>query len=192
MELRPKIEKADYPKRRIAYLEKIFKCVLEGDRKKAIKSGPDGFRTFLDSWYAYHRAGRFLNGRGYDQWFNRGDLRQERHRKTMRESSDSIFISVDAWEVLQGTKDGVDLVKDHAVPVSALYDELIALKPKTIVDVEQHLLERYQLGIITQEENTRLNAKFRFKMPCGDRSIYARYNHSDVTIIRFERRTVSK
>jgi hypothetical protein len=38
------------------------------------------------------------------------------------------------------------------------------------------LLERYRLGIITKEEDTKLNRKFRFKMPEGDSSVHARYN----------------
>jgi hypothetical protein len=41
---------------------------------------------------------------------------------------DNDFISAEAWDVLHGRANGVHLVKDHAVPVCVLYDELVALK----------------------------------------------------------------
>jgi hypothetical protein len=125
MALRPKIEPKDHSAHCSGYLEKMLMSVLEGDRKKAIKNGPHSLRTFQDSWYAYHRGGCFLNKRGYVQWFKRGQLAHPRHRKTMQ---DNDFISAEAWDVLHGRANGVHLVKDHAVPVCVLYDELVALK----------------------------------------------------------------
>ena len=157
---------------RQAFLTRILGCVLQGDRRKVIRNGPDGLRTYLDSWYANHKGGGFVKSTGTVQWFNRGDLRHSRHRKTMQ---DNEFISLAAWDVLRGKNEGVDLVKDHAVPVCIMYDEMVSANLKSTGDIERYLLERYRFGILTGEEDRRLtSAKLRKRMPEGNTSVYAR------------------
>ena len=65
---------------------------------------------------------------GTVQWLNRSDLARPRNQKTVESIE---FISGDAWAVLKGQVGGVRLMKDHAVPVGVLYDQLNAQNPHT-------------------------------------------------------------
>lgn len=132
--------------------EQIFlqKILLHVQTRVAEKR--ERFRGLVDSWYAFYMREGFVKTTGSVQWFNFKDLAQKRHHPAIWKMH---FISDKAKQVLiSGGSDR--LIKDHAVPVKILLQELSALKPITTADVKAFLLNRYRLGIITKCEDDQL------------------------------------
>jgi hypothetical protein len=98
------------------------------------------------------------------------------------------FISEQAWLVLNGKVEDA-LVKDHAVPVKVLIDELKSLRDPTLQDVQKHLMDRYRLGVITKTEDNRFRnpePKLIWRMPATDNSCFARYHHPQIRIVEWK------
>jgi hypothetical protein len=156
---------------RQAFLTRILGCALQGDRRKVIRNGSDGLRTYLNSWYANHKGGGFVKSTGTVQWFNRG--RFEAFQASQDDAGQRVHFIGRMGRLAR--QEGVDLVKDHAVPVCIMYDEMVSANLKSTGDIERYLLERYRFGILTGEEDRRLtSAKLRKRMPEGNTSVYAR------------------
>lgn len=142
------------------------------------------FRTLIDSWYAHHMGTGFVTKKGNVQWFNRGQLKKPSRLPAILQMH---FISRDAWEVLhsQDRTLEVALVKDHAVPVKILFQELKKLSgansPLSLRSVENFLLERYRVGIITKDEDYRLNdKKLRSALPSHCTHAFSRYDQCEI------------
>ncbi len=136
-------------------------------------------RTLLDSWFAYSRGRLYLKSTGSVQWFNHKDLEKPRLREAVVGMH---FVSEDAWNVLFGKAPSQGLVKDHAVPVKVLRREIKEKNFQDIAELEQFLIDRYRLGVITNSENAKLRGGLAHELPDNDRSEYARYNDPRVRI----------
>lgn len=117
-------------------------------------------RTFLDEWFAYNRGELFLSGRLGPHWYNKPD--PVRHNAALRGMD---FISEQAEEVLSG-RQRHELMKDHSVPIAVVRSKLFELNDTSIESIRSLLMTWYKLGVITKDEDTRLNANgLRQKMP---------------------------
>jgi len=118
------------------------------------------FRTFVDNWFAYHTGGPFLNSRGRAKWFNNPDPVSERSALLQMH-----WISQSAQNVLNG-KEIVHLVKDHAIPLLVLRNRMFQFEEWTLNSIRQFLIENYKLGLITIDEDNKINKSgLRQKMP---------------------------
>ncbi len=149
--------------------------------------GSDKSRTLFDSWYAHWRGPPFVKSTGSAQWFNRKDLEAHRFRDAVRSMH---FVSKDAWDVLDAWDVSTErapeqrLMKDHSVPVKILRREIKAKNFATVDQLEQFLIDRYRVAVITKIEDGRLSKNLKAHMPDGDHSEYARYNDPRVKIQR--------
>jgi hypothetical protein len=147
-----------------SYLEHILLALRVRDR-----AAP--YRDFLDNWYAFRvREGHLTQGHR-PIWFNnpcaiaRGAALRNMH-----------FISANADAVLRHARDAPDeyraareakdsgcrLMVDHSVPLGMIVAHLqrqFDAAPNRNADwVEQELVRLYHLGVITSEEDARLNS----------------------------------
>ncbi len=132
-------------------------------------------RTFVDNWFAYFKGGPFLNSKGNPKWFNNPDPRKEEEALSAMHS-----ISKDAREIINGDKGR--LMKDHSVPVRELRELMRGAyeegRLSEIKEIKQFLEKYCCLGVITKEEDNRLNdKKLRSKIPDGwnSKDMFARY-----------------
>jgi hypothetical protein len=159
---------------RKTYLRYLLEYVRSGDPHSNV------FRTFVDNWFAYYTGGSFLKTSLAAKWFNRADLKKK---------PDAIakfhLCSVRAKQVIDGIVEWEDLVKDHCIPLSILRKKLCKANPTTIEDVERILIQYYKIGLITQEENAKLNARrLRSEMPIGvETSPNARYESANIALV---------
>lgn len=74
----------------------------------------------------------------------------------------------------------VRLIVDHAVPIAVMVDMLFQPGANLTRDgIREHLIKWYHLGLLTHEENTRLNAAgLKSKMPANWNylDVFARYH----------------
>lgn len=132
------------------------------------------FRTLVDNWYGYHRAGPFLNSRGRPHWFN--NVQGKDHGKLGTALAAMDYISEEAAIALRSQAG--NLVKDHAIPIRALRIAMLEERPSSIEAIREYLLRWYRLGVITQSEHNRLRQLGLVSaMPSDwdERDVFARY-----------------
>ncbi|WP_308516158.1 hypothetical protein [Sphingomonas flavescens] len=164
-----------------SYLDHIAIALKVGD-----KGAP--FRTFIDNWYAFETGTGHLTDGDRPIWFNNPCART--HGPALRAMH---FQSLAAAAVLDlATRDGssyaeqrqakstaVRLMVDHAVPlrviVGLMFEETFEPRSEAI---SAHLRRWYRLGVITSDEDARLNSHgLRSAMPTSwnGHDVYARY-----------------
>lgn len=75
------------------------------------------------------------------------------------------FVSKRALDVINNNLD-TRLIKEHALPVSVIYELLYKENLKKERDVEDFLINYYRLGVLTFDEDKKLTeAKLKYKMP---------------------------
>lgn len=138
------------------------------------------FRTFMDSWFAYHVGGPLLSANSRPHWLN--NPCPVRHRDALLTAH---WVSANAALTLAGVRSD-RLVKDHAVPVSVLRDQLMSQPPADLDAAREFMIRNYRIGIITIEEDDALTAaSLRSRMPSGWRlgdSPFARYDAAGICI----------
>lgn len=165
-----------------SYLDHIRIAVEANDR-----GAP--FRDFVDNWNAFRLDHDYHRSRSYrPRWFNNPDAAK---RLAMLESLD--FLSKGAIAVIDhaklaptdyqlrySTRDKSNkLVVDHAVPVSVMVTMLF--RPEVDLSrngVRNHLVRLYRLGLLSHEENRRLDAAgLKSAMPVDwtGEDVFARY-----------------
>ena len=175
----PKLTEDQFPPHCFSERRRYLDLILEN---------PDGYprkgydpRSLLDSWYAYWMGRPYVKSTGTVQWFNHRELALPRLRDAVKSMH---YISKDAWDVLTERAPPQRLMKDHAVPVKVLRREIKTKRFATIGQLEQFLIDRYRVGVITKTEDVRLGKVFKDEMPRDASSEYARYRDSRVTIER--------
>jgi hypothetical protein len=131
------------------------------------------FRTFIDSWYAYYKGGPLLNRNGNVVWLNRPD--PIKLKDTLIHAGD--FISTKAMRIMNGEEPG-RLVKDHSIPIKILRKLIVREQRVNTAYIEEFLKDHYRLGIITKDEDRKINAeKLRSNMPedWDEKDPFARY-----------------
>lgn len=133
------------------------------------------FRTFFDNWFAFKEGGPFLNGNSRPHWFN--NPCPDKHGQALCRAH---FVSQTAARTLGGfTRER--LMRDHAIPVAVLRDMLFEQQPDSINSIRAFLRQHYCFGIITDEEDRKLNAAgLRSCMPDG-------WTTADGPFARYER-----
>jgi hypothetical protein len=157
-----------------SYLEHILVALRVRDR-----AAP--YRDFLDNWYAFRvREGHLTKGHR-PIWFNnpcaiaRGAALRRMH--FISKKADAVLRSAEgAPEEYQRMREEKNracrLMVDHAVPLGVIvallqeqFDENLAM---TADWLEERLIQLYRLGVITSEEDARLNSLgLRSAMPRG-------------------------
>ena len=118
------------------------------------------FRTLVDNWFGYAKAGPFLSKNDKPRWFNNPDPVKNRDALLAMD-----FVSCRAFRVIEGLQED-NLVKDHAIPIKVLRSSFKNLQEPSASDIENFLNENYRLGVITKFEDKLLNQKkLRSKMP---------------------------
>lgn len=153
-----------------SYLEHIKIAVKVRD-----SSAP--FRDFLDNWYAFsEQAAGLLTKGGRPIWFNKpdahtlGSVLQKMHYVSPEALKIIELARIDktAYRTLFKAGDpSIRLMVDHAVPITVLvrmlFEGVIEIEASNIHDF---LRQFYRLGVITIEEDTKLNKiGLRSKMP---------------------------
>jgi hypothetical protein len=166
----------DHDKQRQGYLEVLTVYLRRG------LQNPTLFRTCADHWYAFDRGDtRLLNSSGNPHWLNRPNPQKRQQREALCSFD---WISLEAMEVIEKPElfDKNDLarsmIRDHAVPLAELARKLRALDDPTPAAIEACLRQFYLVGIITYEQNKKLNdAGLGARMPDGWNGAdpYARY-----------------
>lgn len=138
------------------------------------------FRTFMDSWFAYHVGGPLLNASSRPHWLN--NPCPIRHRDALLTAH---WVSANAALTLAGVRSD-RLVKDHAVPVSVLRDQMMSEPPATLEAAREFMIRNYRIGIMTVGEDDALTAAgLRSRMPSGWKpgdSPFARYDAAGICI----------
>ena len=117
-------------------------------------------RTFIDNWFAYYKKGPFLSKNNKPLWFNNPDPFKCRDALLNMH-----FVSKRALDVINNNLD-TRLIKEHALPVSVIYELLYKENLKKERDVEDFLINYYRLGVLTFDEDKKLTeAKLKYKMP---------------------------
>lgn len=170
-----------------SYLEHI-RIALEAKDRGA------PFRTFIDNWAAFSSGtDHHVTGGDRPKWFNNPCLRT---RQAMlysldfrSEATEPVLeharVAPADYQARRAAKDKtVRLVVDHAIPIDVMVRMMFDPEPGQEVDrtadaIRDHLARWYRLGLLTPDEDARLNrAGLRSAMPAGwDRhSIFARYD----------------
>ncbi|MEA3001509.1 MAG: hypothetical protein QOH81_297 [Sphingomonadales bacterium] len=121
------------------------------------------FRTFADSWYAYHQAqkgAKLVDDNLLPLWMNKGDLEDLPLRCVELDA-----ISQRAQAVYDRVAPYEPLVRDHSIPLRRVRDELFRAQPRTASDVKNVMLRWYCCCLLTQEEHGRLKGRLRWDMP---------------------------
>lgn len=140
-------------------------------------------RTFLDNWFGYYMGDNFLKRTGRVRWFNRGDLAKK---------PDALekfhFHSVKARDIYkaEGELASEPLVKDHALPVVAMMEDLKKLQPRTEEVIEKYLIDSYKVALITSKEHKQLSvAGLGSKMPEGaNGDVAKRYDKVGIKLVK--------
>lgn len=135
-------------------------------------------RTLIDEWFAYYSKGPFLNRNGKPKWFN--NPCPEKNRDALLSMH---FISAEAFNVINRALK-IRIVKDHSIPINVLHEIFRNQNNYSESTILNTLLNYYRLGIITKDEDKRLNLLgLRSKMPSGWRAgdeKFARYTEADI------------
>ena len=182
---------SDYERIANSYVTHILVAVNARDR-----AAP--FRDFVDNWYAFKAIdGHLLTKADRPRWFNNpnaailGDALTAMHFKSSN-ASEILALARDnrtEYEDRRAKKDvSVRLMVDHAVPLLVLKDILFARDAKhTEETIHAVLCQRYRLGVITADEDKRLNqAGLQSKMPSnwnGD-DVFARYQQVGIEAVK--------
>jgi len=172
-----------------SYLEHILLALGVRDR-----AAP--YRDFLDNWYAFRvREGHLTKGHR-PIWFNnpcaitRGAALRRMH--FISEKADAVLRSAegasDEYQRMRDEKNpACRLMVDHAVPlgviVAHLQEQFDANPAITAHWLEERLIQLYHLGVITSEEDARLNSLgLRSAMPRGwdGADLQARYKTAGI------------
>ncbi len=157
----------------------------------ALEAGDHGapFRDFLDNWYAHHVGEGHLTAAGRPIWFNNPCA--AKHQSAL---SKMHFVSKNAAAILAQAKTSrlkfiglrsqkdqtVRLMVDHAVPISLMCQMMFKdAKIRSVGAIQTFLLHFYRLGVLTYEEDQRLNRLgLQRKMPDNwdKNDIFARYH----------------
>lgn len=124
---------------------------------------PRPFRTFADSWFAYHRSaqgGDFVNESFTPLWMNRGDLTDLPPRCRQVHA-----ISCLAERVLDRIAPFQPLVRDHSVPLKRVRAELLQAGPTNVPEVRELMLRWYRCAVITDAEHGMLRGRLNGAMP---------------------------
>lgn len=169
-----------------SYLDHIRIAVEAGDR-----GAP--FRDFLDNWNAFqseHNHHRTQSAR--PKWFNNPDART---RLAMLESLD--FQSGGAAAIIKHAQSApadyrfkhaardksVKLIVDHAIPVAVMINDFFTVGADLSRDgIRTYLTRWYRLGLLSHEENARLDAAgLNSKMPADwGMDVFARYSAAGI------------
>ena len=158
------VEKNRRIEKNVRDCESLAESYLEHILLFISSNNPDNhlFRNFIDSWFAYHKKGPFLNSNQRPRWFNNPSPVKDRPALLNMH-----FVSAAAFQIIE-TKSDTRLIKEHSIPVSILLALLSAAKPRKLSDVENFLLRYYRLGVITKEEDNRISRLgYKSKMPTG-------------------------
>ena len=117
-------------------------------------------RSFLDNWFAYFKKGPFLSKNNKPIWFNNPNpIKSKDALLSMH------FISQSALKVINNNLN-VRLIKEHALPISVIYELLFEEKFKNEKNIEKFLINYYKLGVLTKDEDDLLSKeKLKYKMP---------------------------
>jgi hypothetical protein len=175
----PKIFASNREEQRFGFLEALETWIVRRQRH------PGMFRTCVDSWYALERGGALLSGSGEPHWLNNPDPQNRQEREAVLSMD---YISVKAMERIEKREKG--LIRDHAIPLAVLRQLIRELPDTSPEAIEAFLRRNYHVGIITQEENKKLNeAKLHSRMPSdwepGDNP-YERYAKVGIAMYRTE------
>lgn len=144
------------------YLEHILLSLRTGDPDDSLLA------TFMNSWYAHHRGGAFLDGSGRPKWLSRTsskrDLAPHLHA-----------VSAVAREALRrGSLK--ELVIDHTIPSAELIRGLRRRQRLCpfhgAEDLRRYLRTRYTLALLTKGEHDKSLTRCKSKMVgawCDDR-----------------------
>tara|TARA_B100000900_G_C20349543_1_gene621725 strand:- start:95 stop:628 length:534 start_codon:yes stop_codon:yes gene_type:complete len=167
--------KADLDKLKESYL-RYLKIYLE-------LQNPDGglIRTFLDNWFAYKMKGNFLTKNNKPRWFNGLNTNKlsDTHKDCLLKMN---FISKDAFEAINN-KSNTRLMKDHSVPIKIIRMLLQSDLSRSEKNIEKFLNKYYRLGVLTKEEDIRLNdIKLKSDMPqdWDGYDVFARYKKAGI------------
>ncbi len=144
---------------------------------------PDGslVRTFADKWFAYSKRGNFLTKNNRERWFN--GLKANSLSQLNKECLlDMHFISRDALSSIK-KKSNISLIKDHIVPIKVIHGILQTDINRSEENIERLLKKYYRIGVITKEEDHKLNnLQLKSKMPddWDGNDVYARYKRADI------------
>ena len=117
-------------------------------------------RSFLDNWFSYFKKGPFLSKNNKPIWFNNPNpIKSKDALLSMH------FISQSALKVINNNLN-VRLIKEHALPISVIYELLFEEKFKNEKNIEKFLINYYKLGVLTKDEDDLLSKeKLKYKMP---------------------------
>jgi hypothetical protein len=181
----------DYERIANSYITHILVAVSVGDR-----AAP--FRDFVDNWYAFKAPGGHLLTKGnLPRWFNNpnatilGDALTAMHFRSSK-AAEIIALARDnntEYEDRLAKKDAsVRLMVDHAIPLRVIKNKLFTQEAKhTAETIHAVLCQWYRLGVITAEEDKRLNeAGLQSKMPpnWNETDVFARYQQVGIEPIK--------
>lgn len=165
-----------------SYLDHIRIAVKANDR-----GAP--FRDFIDNWHAFRSEHDHHRSSGYrPRWFNNPNAAT---RLAMLESLD--FKSANAMAIMAHARSAPDeyrlkyaardkaakLIVDHAVPIAVMVNMFFQPRADLTRDgLRALLIKWHHLGLLTHEENARLNAAgLNSKMPSDwdYMDVFARY-----------------
>lgn len=170
-----------------SYLEHIRIALEAGDR-----GAP--FRDFIDNWAAFSSGtDHHVSSGDRPRWFNNPCLRTRQamlYSLDFRSAAtgpllDYARTSPAEYKARRAAKDqAVRLIVDHAVPIDVMVRMMFGPEPgerveQTAEGIRSYLTRWYRLGLLTADEDARLNrAGLRSAMPHDwDRhSIFARYD----------------
>jgi len=170
-----------------SYISHILIAIKAGDR-----AAP--FRDFIDNWYAFSATDTHLLTKGSrPRWFNNpnavtfGKALSAMHFRSKDAENILTLARTSGAEYLARRvrkEASIRLMVDHAVPLLIIRDMLFDPNVTHTEESLHHLLRRsYRLGVITADEDHRLNAlHLQSKMPPNwDRSdVFARYRYAGI------------
>lgn len=144
---------------------------------------PDGtlMRSFVDKWFAYKQQGNFLTKNLIERKFNKpyANKLSDAERDCLLKMH---FISKDAKDaILNKTK--TQLIKDHSVPVKIIHKQMLKKGNCSEIQIEELLTNYYSLGVLTAQEDLKLNAlKLKSDMPADwdGKDLFARYKKANI------------
>jgi hypothetical protein len=157
------------------------------------------FRTFIDNWYAFEIGAGHLTKGDRPIWFNNPCAKTHKvalrgmHFQSASAAAVLELAETDPARYLQARAkdDAVRLMVDHAIPLRVIVQMLLAAAKQeapTRESIRARLLRWYHLGVITAEEDTRLNRHgLRSAMPklWDGKDVFARY--AEVGIVAMQR-----
>jgi len=171
-----------------SYVTHVLVAINAGDR-----AAP--FRDFMDNWYAFNNGeANLLTSGSRPRWFNNpdavkfGNALNAMHFKSV--AADKILKLArddpEKYHIRRKEKDPlIRLMVDHSVPLLHIRDRLL-FNPKaqhTEETVRSILCRWYRLGVITADEDHRLNGKgLQSRMPDSwdENDVFARYHEVEI------------